>query len=238
MPLLSIVPAKAVSDPNITDTQVRVLCAIGTYTNRLGGNVWASVNTLAKSCNLSPRTIQRALPVLLNAGYLRVVVRPGRTNLYEVVLDTPPSGVTEGGVTGVTPPPSVESPKRSKERSSSTIPQRVKDWDIAQQLTTIWNTYPPRPEPYAWVAVRKAVVETIESESVSVDRLVHAVRRYAQHCQATGVEPKYVKGMVGFFRDGYWKAFDVSTVHGRTREEWARSGQDVSEFDRLVEEVA
>jgi len=234
MPMLSIIPAKAVADPMVTDTQVRVLCAIGTYTNRLGGNVWASVNTLAKSCNLSPRTIQRALPALLAAGYLRVVVRPGRTNLYEVVLDGPQTAVSPGGDLPVTPPPSAESPKRSKERSPSTIPQRVKDWDIAQQLTTIWNTYPPRPEPYSWIAVRRAVVETIEAESVSADQLVYAVRRYAQHCQASGTDPKYVKGMVGFFRDGHWKAFDVPTVHGRTREEWARSGQDIAEFDRLV----
>lgn len=238
MPLLSIVPAKAVADATITDTQLRVLCAIGTYTNRLGGNVWASVNTLAKACHLSTRTIQRALPALLKAGYLRVVVRPGRTNLYEVVLDSPPSRETEGDDTGVTPPPSGESPKRSKERSSSTVVQRVKDWDVSPQLSAMWNDYPPRPEPYVWVAVRKAVVETMEKESVSADRLAHAVRRYAQHCHATGMDPRYVKGMVGFFRDGYWKAFDAVTVHGRTREEWARSGQDVEEFDRLAEGAA
>jgi hypothetical protein len=64
MPHLSIIPAAAVADPALTDTQVRVLCAIGTFTNRLGGNVWASVQTMAKSCNLSPRTVQRALPVV------------------------------------------------------------------------------------------------------------------------------------------------------------------------------
>jgi len=29
----------------------------------------------------------------------------------------------------------------------------------------------------------------------------------------------------------------VVTVEGRTREEWARSGQDVAEFDRLAVSV-
>lgn len=234
MPHLSIIPANAVADGDLTDTQVRVLCAIGTFTNRLGGNVWASVNTLAKACSLSPRTVQRALPKLLERGYLRALIRPGRTNLYEVVLDSPPSLQTQGGDSAVTPPPSEESPKRLKERSSSTILQKVNDWDIAQHLSEMWTAYPPRPEPYSWVAVRKAVVETLEAESVTADQLVQAVHRYAQHCQATNMEAKYVKGMVGFFRDGYWKAFNVATVHGRTREEWARSGQDVTEFDRLA----
>jgi hypothetical protein len=31
--------------------------------------------------------------------------------------------------------------------------------------------------------------------------------------------------------------YDVPMVHGRTREEWARSGQDVLEFDRLLEDT-
>ena len=238
MPILSIIPAAAVADAHLTDTQVRVLCAIGTFTNRLGGNVWASVATLAKSSHLSPRTVQRALPVLLERGYLRRMERAGRTNLYEVVLDGGMTGVTgesQGGDTEVTPPPSQQSPKRSKERSTQTIAEQVKTLGVEVHLSTIWNTYPPRPEPYPWVAVRQAVVEILTAESVSPDRLVTAVRNYAHHCQKTGVESKYVKGMVGFFRDGYWKGFDTPTVHGRTRDEWARSGQDVSEFDRLLE---
>lgn len=228
MPILSIIPAAAVSDDRLTDTQVRVLCAIGTFTNRLGGNVWASVSTLAKASNLSPRTVQRALPLLLKHGYLRKLERPGRTTLYEVVLEPGVTALTHGGDTAVTPPPSQESPKRSKERLSITN-------TITAELSEMWNLYPPRPEPYSWVAVRKAVVDTMESEGVTAQTLLNAVRRYAQHCQATSVESRYVKGMIGFFRDGYWKAFAVPTVHGRTREEWARSGQDVSEFDRLAE---
>ena len=235
MPILSIIPAAAVSDDRLTDTQVRVLCAIGTFTNRLGGNVWASVSTLAKASNLSPRTVQRALPLLLKHGYLRKLERPGRTTLYEVVLETGVTPLSQGGDTAVTPPPSAQSPKRLKERVSITNTAKVESLGVALELSEMWNSYPPRPEPYSWVAVRKAVVDTIESEGVTAQTLLSAVRRYAQHCQATSVESRYVKGMIGFFRDGYWKAFAIATVHGRTREEWARSGQDVSEFDRLAE---
>jgi len=238
MPMLSIIPAKAVADPMVTDTQVRVLCAIGTYTNRLGGNVWASVNTLAKSCNLSPRTIQRALPALLSAGYLRVVVRPGRTNLYEVVLDGPPSGVTQGGDLPVTPPPSGESPKREEERS----PQRNKrkatthlwmDPHFMSTMDIIWRTYPKRPEPYSYMAARHAIGELVDA-GASQQRLIQSAVQYAQYVLRTATDPKYTKGIVAFYRDGFWEQYTVATVHGRTREEWARSGQDVAEFDRLV----
>jgi hypothetical protein len=35
-----------------------------------------------------------------------------------------------------------------------------------------------------------------------------------------------------------WEQYSQVTVHGRTRDEWARSGQDVSEFDRLASGAA
>ena len=113
MPYLSIIPAAAVADGRLSDTHIRVLCAIGTHTNKLGGNVWASVGTLAKESNLSERTVQRSLAALIEAGYLRKTERTGRTNLYDVMLD----GVSTESptpVTAVTPPPSVQSPKRVK----------------------------------------------------------------------------------------------------------------------------
>jgi DNA-binding transcriptional MocR family regulator len=114
MPHLAIIPAAAVADPNLTDTQVRVLCAIGTHTNRLGGNVWASISTLAKACSLSTRTVQRALPALLERGYLRHLERPGRTTLYEIVLEQGVTMQSGGGDSVVGGGVTTQSPKRLK----------------------------------------------------------------------------------------------------------------------------
>jgi hypothetical protein len=63
------------------------------------------------------------------------------------------------------------------------------------------------------------------------------------HCELNQTDAKYVKTLNRWLADGAWRAYDVLTVHGRTREEWKRSGQDVLEFDRLAgltqpEEVA
>jgi hypothetical protein len=238
MPVLSIVPAAAVADSAVTDTQLRVLCAIGTFTNRLGGNVWASVGTLAKACNLSIRTVQRAVPALIEAGYLRRTERMGRTPVYEVVLEQGVSGESEGGVTAVTPPPSAQSPKREEERST----KRSKKSDLAAlfeaeqfrlAMAEIWTHYPPRPEPHRYVPARQAVAEVVQA-GAPVATLVSAVKQYAQHILRSQTDSRYVRGMASFFRDGVWEQYAQVTVHGRTREEWARSGQDVSEFDRLA----
>jgi len=225
MPNLSIIPAAAVADSRLTDVHVRVLCAIGTHTNRLGGNVWASVATLAKESSMSERTVQRAIAALVEAGYIRKTERMGRTNLYDVVLD----GVTAESPTPVstdTPPPSALTPKRVKERFTLT-------GDDLQCMKYCWHTFPKRdvPNPYPLFAV---AYRDLRMAGVSCDDIAKAAHGYAAYVAKNGTEPKYVKTIHRFYADDSWKAFCEKTVGGRTREEWARSGQDVTEFDRLA----
>ena len=232
MPHLSIIPASAVSDQLITDTYLRVLCAIGTYTNRLGGNVWASVQTLAKASNLNPRTVQRALPVLREAGYVRVLERPGRTNLYEIVLDQGVTGESQGGDCVVTPPPTTQSPKRYKEND------KTNEWRMMGMMVTkrIFEVFPKRETPHLFPPALRAVTDCLK-QGVAPSQLVAAASQYALEVARKGTEPKFIRSIARFYADGAW-AHQVAErrVHGRTREEWARSGQDVSEFDRMAQE--
>ncbi len=230
MSSLSILPAAAVADERLTDAQVRVLCAIGTYTNKLGGNVWASVQTLAKSSNLNPRTVQRALPVLLEHGYLRVQERPGRTNLYGIVLDRPLTPESPGGDTGVVGGVTLESPKRY------TVNDRTNEQrQLAQEVTkAVWRVYPQRDTPHLFPPALRAITELLKA-GATPDRMVRAAEAYALECAKKRTEPRYVRTISRFFSDGAWEQYGTEVrVHGRTREEWARSGQDVLEFDRLA----
>lgn len=220
MPYLSIIPAAAVADGRLSDTHIRVLCAIGTHTNKLGGNVWASVGTLAKESNLSERTVQRSVLALVECGYITRTERVGRTNLYEVSLQSP------SPVTAVAPPPSVQSPKRVKERYTLTD-------DDKDCLSYCWATFPKRdmPTPYPLWAV---AFRDLRTAGVSCDDIAKAASSYAAYVTKEGTEQKYRKTIHRFYTDDSWKAFCEQTVGGRTREEWARSGQDVAEFDRLA----
>jgi hypothetical protein len=198
---------------------------MGTHTNRLGGNVWASVATLAKESNLSERTVQRSIAALIEAGYLRKTERTGRTNLYDVLLDGV-SAESPTPVTAVTPPTSVQSPKRVKERYTLT-------GDDTQCMSYCWNTFPKRdvPSPYPLFVV---AYRDLRTAGVSCDDIAKAAHSYAAYVTKNGTEQKYIKTIHRFYTDDSWKAFCEQTVGGRTRDEWARSGQDVAEFDRLV----
>jgi hypothetical protein len=229
MPNLSIIPAAAVADARLSDVHLRVLCAMGTHTNRLGGNVWASVATLAKESNLSERTVQRSLAALIEAGYIRKTERTGRTNLYDVLLD----GVTVVSptpVTAVTPPPtqlSHPNDKKNDKKNDSVMMARA-------VCNAIWDAYPKRDTPHLYPPALKAITQCL-TDGADPERLFNAAVLYAQDVQKKQTEPRYVKTIHKFFADGAWEHYtQIVLVHGRTREEWARSGQDVAEFDRLV----
>ena len=236
MPNLSIIPARAVMDRDLSHTHLRVLCAIGVHTNKLGGNVWTSVKTLAEEAGVGERTVQTACQALAERGYLRIITRPGRTNLYEVVLDTPPQGAAPPHQL-VHPTPAIAAAPKRPQLTTPKLPA------IAQEVVeSLVSAYPERPEPVIWPALRKEL-NVLVKDGVPMAQLIAAAHRYAAHCSLNRTEPRYVKTLHRWLADGTWRAYDVVTVHGRTREEWKRSGQDVLEFDRLAgltkpEEVA
>ena len=233
MPNLSIIPAQAVMDPDLSHTQLRVLCAIGMHTNRLGGGVWTSINTLADEAGVSRSTVKRACEELETRGYLRRTERPGTTHLYEVVLDPVQHPVHLGE-------PGVRSSGRPGGQVIAVTPKRPKlttpHNELVELVDALKLTYPKRPEEPPYPALLKAVDAALAA-GARPDQLERAADRYRVHCQLNGTEPKYVRSLVRFLTDGVWQTYDVKTVYGRTREEWARSGQDVLEFDRLLEEA-
>lgn len=230
MPNLSIIPARAVMDTEITPTQLRVLCAIGMHTNRLGGGVWTSINTLADEAGVSRSTVKRACEELEGRGYLLRTERPGTTYLYEVVLDPVHLGEPGGGSSGR---PGGQVIAVTPKRPQRTTPKNDYTAQEVEVIDAIWQVYPKRPEPHPFLAARKAIVSVLRGGASGM-AVVRATQRYAQHCALNKTEPQYVKSIPRFFADEVWRVYDVPMVHGRTREEWARSGQDVMEFDRLL----
>jgi hypothetical protein len=125
-----------------------------------------------------------------------------------------------------------ETPEAPKPKVNSASPVEL------EAVNRVWGLYPKRPEPYPWIAVRNILLELLQAGHTE-QALVTATTRYAQDVVRQNIEPRYVTGIVRFFRDGLWQQYADATprVFGRSREEWARSGQDVLEFDRLAGEV-
>ena len=97
----------------------------------------------------------------------------------------------------------------------------------------IWLMYPARDLPHLFIPFRGEIARLLQ-DGVPAMALYTAAVQYADHVVKEGTEKKYVKSLHRFYADGMWESFQKVLVHGRTREEWARSGQDVTEFDRLA----
>lgn len=215
MPNLTIIPAAALRDERVSDTHLRVLCAVGTHPNTLGEGI-------AKAVNLSTTTVKRSLHVLEDLGYLRRIDRPGRTALFEVCLDVPMSVET------ATPQPDAirPTPKAAQEKLSKAQAQQV--------CAAIWEVYPKRDTPHLYPPALRAIRACLE-DGADPERLRDAAYLYAYDVLKKGVDPKYVKTIHRFYADGAWESYVAEPrVHGRTRDEWARSGQDVAEFDAML----
>lgn len=269
MPALSIIPAKAVGDTRLTDANLRVLCAIGIHSSKLGGQVWASIATLAEESGLEERSVQRAIKVLLELGYIRREERAGRTHLIDVLLDLPlegravdkkPPKKAKGGVTPESPGgdsrvgggclQSHPNDKTNDETndvsggeggggvglSTSTEPrpkteqQLVYDW-----LLLLGEIYPLRPEPVNMVRLLKIVKAMPElKDRVVQEAALVGAKAYAHQVAVEGTEPKYVASIYRFVEEAGWRNWGLRVeprVHGLTRQQWIRTGQDVAVWD-------
>lgn len=145
-PRYSLFAARAVFDPRLTATDVRVLAALGTYTNKQG---WCNPKqaTIAIRVGVSRTTVTASMKRLVKSGYLeskaQVIAGRGQTaSNYRVILDldpmsawttpeadvshddTPMSATTTGGVVPVGHPPS-NWDDTQKEHSQENIPKSV-----------------------------------------------------------------------------------------------------------------
>jgi hypothetical protein len=113
MPDLSIIPARALKDSELTFHRLRALNAIGHFTSRDGSGVWASNATLAEVAGIDERDLRRAVTWLVDRGYVRKRARRSAaggstTNILAIVLDEqidPPDAPSISGGEGEISPP-------------------------------------------------------------------------------------------------------------------------------------
>jgi hypothetical protein len=121
------------------------------------------------------------------------------------------------------------SPAHDMERGAVTLlTEQENKW-----VNAMYEDFPKRDTPHAYIPARNAIIALTRS-GVPIARMAQAVAAYRDKLVSEQTEPRYVKSCHGFFSDGYWLAYDAVRVYGRTRQQWAASGQDVAEFDRIA----
>lgn len=155
MPDLSIIPARALQDPEMTFHRLKALNAIGHFTSRDGSGVWAANATLAEMANIDERDFRRAATWLVERGYVRKQARRSAaggstTNMLAIVLDgpldppeTPSISRGEGEIT----PPGGRGKSPHPLRGESPHPGRGKSPHQTTPINDPKNEQPPTPPP-------------------------------------------------------------------------------------------
>ncbi len=99
---LSIIPAAAVFDRRLSNADVRVLAALGTYAGK-DGRCWPAVTTLSMRTGICERHVRTCLHRLAGRGYLEIERRPGQSSLYRLPRNCT-AGVGTNPGTGVQDP--------------------------------------------------------------------------------------------------------------------------------------
>ena len=108
---------------------------------------------------------------------------------------------------------------------------------VPEVMDKLWEIHPRREEgvDHPFVPWRTEIRDLLKKGAPPAN-LIRAAIRYRQEVDNGDINPKYMLGPVRFYRDGHWRTYGVPIVYGMNREEWARAGKDVLEFDRLLAE--
>jgi hypothetical protein len=102
-PSYARVPPRALQDPTLTGTDIRVLCAIGLHVDKNGEGCWASSKTLALEAGVSRNKFFSAAKKLMAAGIITRESRNSKnggatSSAYAIVFDEESRGAsTENG---------------------------------------------------------------------------------------------------------------------------------------------
>lgn len=185
-PRYSIFAARAVFDPRLTATDVRVLAALGTYSNKQG---WCNPKqaTIATRVGVSRTTVTASMKRLLETGYLevqpQVVSGRGQTaNNYRVILDLDPMSAWTTPAADV----SQDDSPMSARTTGGVVPVEggVSNWDDTQKEHSQSNI------PIVAVAVAPAKVAPIISKAMlseAQERAGKAINLTSGHVHHGGV---------------------------------------------------
>ncbi len=104
----SAIPSKAVFDPDLSATSLKVLAALGTHSD-MDGYCWPSHGSLADDLRISKKTVRRGLAQLISLGYIKASKRvrtdgSQTSNGYFILFDQAVEKASEEVIDTDTPP--------------------------------------------------------------------------------------------------------------------------------------
>ena len=170
----ALIPTDAICDTDLTPTQLRVLCAIGSFTSRKQ-TAYPSRRTIAAMLGIAKATVSRCVSALAEKGYIEVTRQFRKngsqtTNLYFVPLDRSIiQDVAGGGDARITPPVTLGSPLGVTAGDHPHTKQPILTIERVSALNDIFNEMIRAGAPVPSVKALSRAVVNYEGCSMSVN---------------------------------------------------------------------
>ena len=164
----SQVPAEAVLDQDLTETDFRVLSIIGLYLNR-DKEAWPMQSTVADQLGKSSTTVNRSIKRLEEKGYVRsrkkYEDRPGTHRIYQVVFEQPGIGKNDhSGISSIERTSGISSKGRTSHKNNPIEQPNKNMSDLAKSL---WDMSPQKARGRSSQAKVKSAVKAAIKRGVN-----------------------------------------------------------------------
>jgi len=177
---VSVLPIKAVFDPNISHGALHVLAALCSYCNR-AGITWVSQTRLAKELNITQQAVAKQFKQLRELGYLETVkkgFKGERTDTLRVIFDKSVDAATAMAVTSSmedTRSPAIKEEQameadRPDPEGQRRVAQAISK--VLKQPTKRSSTMPKSGETRTVRQMKAAIQKAQSKQSKTVDNLV------------------------------------------------------------------
>lgn len=217
---LSIIPSAAVSDRRLCRTDLAVLCALGTYTDR-HGKCWPATTSLAGDIHVSTSIIRRARRALERCGYLETTHHPGRRSTYQIVgftdvdpgqigsgVDTDPGQIGSGGAE-----PQVPGTPVAGVPPNEILNEKLNDTDGAfpalKDFDAFWQSYPSRRQHGNPKKPAMAKFEAAVKSGTPPADIICGAENYAAYVQQEHTEPRFVAQAQTWLSQERWTEYQT-----------------------------
>lgn len=169
---------------------------------------WPGIKCLATTLQLTPRTIQRGIAKLKDAGLIVADVRHRpdggqSSNLYRLPVGeggpNPNPDVTGPSDTDIDPPAAPETPQEKKTIKLDTSDEVSRAPDAPDAFDVFWECYPKKVEMRG---AKLAFSRLIRKGQVLVETLIEGAKRYA--ATVADRDQKFVKHPTTWLNNGCW----------------------------------
>lgn len=210
----AIIPTAAVMDTSLTSTQMRVLMVLATFSDR-DNRSYPKQATLAEACGKARETVNRALQVLAEKGYVQVVQRwredgSQTSNSYTVLLDGDVIAESQGcdaTITGgVTPEDHTGCDAKRSHHEDTQLNTPTETPSVGSVVKLIWEASPKVSKGRSSQKLLRTQIEKLLKEFPE-ERLRKAWQAYLDAPDTGRDDFKFVPAVDRWFRDRKFEAW-------------------------------